>query len=228
MLHYIYSRSFINVITFMVLALAAWGAMPAFVGARRWRCGNLALMLLMTVLSWVNSATASISFFSFSGSTLAVSSSRMMMGASFMTARAMDMVKDSFLNGIWLNVAEPVLTEQQRFALRFQRQQDLFSLLRGGEVEICRWLVKEKKYLCPWPMPREWRCAVARRWTAHKRCGPSAVPDGHKKRTDGPSESTFRIYCKVSHNCRQPALVKSRTACKQVSILLSSMCRSSS
>lgn len=45
MLHYIYSRSFI---TFMVLALAAWGAMPAFVGARRWRCGNLALMLLMT------------------------------------------------------------------------------------------------------------------------------------------------------------------------------------
>lgn len=144
MLHYIYSRSFINVITFMVLALAAWGAMPAFVGARRWRCGNLALMLLMTVLSWVNSATASISSFSFSGSTLAVSSSRMMMGASFMMARAMDMVKDSVLNGIWLNVAEPVLTEQQRFALRFQRQQDLFSLLRGGEVEICRWLVKEK------------------------------------------------------------------------------------
>lgn len=45
MLHYIYSRSFI---TFMVLALAAWGAMPAFVGARRWWCGNLALMLLMT------------------------------------------------------------------------------------------------------------------------------------------------------------------------------------
>lgn len=144
MLHCIYSRSFINVITFMVLALAAWGAMPAFVGARRWRWGNLALMLLMTVLSWVNSATASISFFSFSGSTLAVSSSRMTMGASFIMARAMDTVKDSFLNGIWLNVAEPVLTEQQRFALRFQRQQDLFSLLRGGEVEICRWFVKEK------------------------------------------------------------------------------------
>ena len=123
MLHYIYSRSFI---TFMVLALAAWGAMPAFVGARRWRWENLALMLLMTVLSWVNPATASISSFSFSGSTLAVSSSRMMMGASFMMARAMDMVKDSVLNGIWLNVAEPVLTEQQRFALRFQRQQDLF------------------------------------------------------------------------------------------------------
>lgn len=39
MLHCIYSRSFINVITFMVLALAAWGAMPAFVGARRWRGG---------------------------------------------------------------------------------------------------------------------------------------------------------------------------------------------
>ena len=144
MLHYIYSRSFINVITFMVLALAAWGAMPAFVGARRWRWGNLALMLLMTVLSWVNSATASISSFSFSGSTLAASSSRMMMGASFMMARAMDMVKDSVLNGIWLNVAEPVLTEQQRFALRFQRQQDFFSLLRGGEVEIGRGLVKEK------------------------------------------------------------------------------------
>lgn len=48
MLHYIYSRSFINVITVMALALAAWGAMPAFVGARRWRWGNLALMLLMT------------------------------------------------------------------------------------------------------------------------------------------------------------------------------------
>ena len=74
MLHYIYSRSFINVITFMVLALAAWGAMPAFVGARRWRWGNLALMLMMTVLLWVNSATASISSFSFSGSTLAVAS----------------------------------------------------------------------------------------------------------------------------------------------------------
>jgi len=40
MLHCVYSRSFINVITFMVLALAAWGAMPAFVGARRWRWGE--------------------------------------------------------------------------------------------------------------------------------------------------------------------------------------------
>lgn len=48
MLHYIYTRSFIGVITFMVLALAAWGALPAHVGARRWRWGNLALMLLMT------------------------------------------------------------------------------------------------------------------------------------------------------------------------------------
>ena len=48
MLHYIYSRSFISVITVMVLALAAWGALPARVGARRWRWGNLALMLLMT------------------------------------------------------------------------------------------------------------------------------------------------------------------------------------
>jgi len=47
-LHYIYSRSFIGVITFMALALAAWGALPARVGARRWRWGNLALMLLMT------------------------------------------------------------------------------------------------------------------------------------------------------------------------------------
>ena len=47
MLHYIYSRSFIGVITFMALALAAWGALPARVGARRWRWGNLALMLLM-------------------------------------------------------------------------------------------------------------------------------------------------------------------------------------
>ena len=48
MLHYIYSRSFISIITFMALALAAWGALPARVGARRWRCGNLALMLLIT------------------------------------------------------------------------------------------------------------------------------------------------------------------------------------
>ena len=47
MLHYIYSRSFISVITFMVLVLAAWGALPARVGARRWRCGNLVLMLLV-------------------------------------------------------------------------------------------------------------------------------------------------------------------------------------
>lgn len=32
MLHYIYTRSFISVITFMALALAAWGALPARVG----------------------------------------------------------------------------------------------------------------------------------------------------------------------------------------------------
>ena len=48
MLHYIYTRSFIGVITFMALALAAWGALPARVGARHWRWGNLALVLLMT------------------------------------------------------------------------------------------------------------------------------------------------------------------------------------
>lgn len=48
MLHYIYSRSFISVITFMALALATWGALPARVGARRWRWGNLVLVLLMT------------------------------------------------------------------------------------------------------------------------------------------------------------------------------------
>lgn len=48
MLHYIYTRSFISVITFMALALAAWGALPARVGARRWRCGNLVLVLLIT------------------------------------------------------------------------------------------------------------------------------------------------------------------------------------
>ena len=48
MLHYIYSRSFISIITFMALALAAWGALPAHVGARRWRCGNLILAALMT------------------------------------------------------------------------------------------------------------------------------------------------------------------------------------
>lgn len=48
MLHYIYTRSFIGIITFMALALAAWGALPARVGARRWRCGNLVLVLLIT------------------------------------------------------------------------------------------------------------------------------------------------------------------------------------
>ena len=48
MLHYIYTRSFIGIITFMALALAAWGALPAHVGARRWRCGNLVLVLLIT------------------------------------------------------------------------------------------------------------------------------------------------------------------------------------
>lgn len=48
MLHYIYTRSFIGIITFMALALAAWGALPARVGARRWRCGNLVLALLIT------------------------------------------------------------------------------------------------------------------------------------------------------------------------------------
>lgn len=48
MLHYIYSRSFISVITFMALALAAWGTLPARVRARRWRWGNLVLVLLTT------------------------------------------------------------------------------------------------------------------------------------------------------------------------------------
>ena len=48
MLHYIYTRSFISVITFMALALAAWGALPARAGARRWRGGNLVLVLLIT------------------------------------------------------------------------------------------------------------------------------------------------------------------------------------
>ena len=48
MLHYIYTRSFIGVITFMALALAAWGAMPVRVGARRWRWGNLVLVFLTT------------------------------------------------------------------------------------------------------------------------------------------------------------------------------------
>lgn len=48
MLHYIYTRSFIGIITFMALALAAWGALPARVGARRWRWGNLVLVLLIT------------------------------------------------------------------------------------------------------------------------------------------------------------------------------------
>ena len=48
MLHYIYTRSFIGIITFMALALTAWGALPARVGARRWRWGNLVLVLLIT------------------------------------------------------------------------------------------------------------------------------------------------------------------------------------
>lgn len=48
MLHYIYSRSFISIITFMALALTAWGALSARVASRRWRWGNLALMLLIT------------------------------------------------------------------------------------------------------------------------------------------------------------------------------------
>lgn len=48
MLHYIYIRSFIGIITFMALALAAWGALPPRVGARRWRWGNLVLVLLIT------------------------------------------------------------------------------------------------------------------------------------------------------------------------------------
>lgn len=48
MLHYIYSRSFISVITFMALAITAWGALPARVGARRWRWGNLVLVFLIT------------------------------------------------------------------------------------------------------------------------------------------------------------------------------------
>ena len=48
MLHYIYTRSFISIITFMALALTAWGALPARVGARRWRWGNLVLVLLIT------------------------------------------------------------------------------------------------------------------------------------------------------------------------------------
>ena len=47
MLHYIYTRSFIGIITFMVLALAAWGALPARVGARRWRRGNLILAIFV-------------------------------------------------------------------------------------------------------------------------------------------------------------------------------------
>ena len=48
MLHYIYIRSFIGIITFMALALAAWGALPARVASRRWRRGNLILAALMT------------------------------------------------------------------------------------------------------------------------------------------------------------------------------------
>ena len=52
MLHYIYTRSFIGIITFMALALAAWGALPARVGARRWRwLVNLALFVAVTLIS---------------------------------------------------------------------------------------------------------------------------------------------------------------------------------
>ena len=45
---------------------------------------------MMTVFFCVSSRMASISSFSFSGSTLAVASSRMMMGVSFIMARAME------------------------------------------------------------------------------------------------------------------------------------------
>ena len=48
MLHYIYIRSFIGIITFMALTLATWGALPARVASRRWRRGNLILAALMT------------------------------------------------------------------------------------------------------------------------------------------------------------------------------------
>ena len=46
----------------------------------------------MRVFSFVSASTASMSSLSFSGSTLAVASSRMMTGASFMMARAMDIL----------------------------------------------------------------------------------------------------------------------------------------
>lgn len=51
MLHYIYTRSFIGIITFMALALVAWGALPARVGARRWRRADLALFVAVTLIS---------------------------------------------------------------------------------------------------------------------------------------------------------------------------------
>ena len=51
MLHYIYTRSFIGIITFMALALVAWGALPARGGARRGRRADLALFVAVTLIS---------------------------------------------------------------------------------------------------------------------------------------------------------------------------------
>ena len=47
MLHYIYTRPLIVIILFIVLALAVWGGSSAHIAAKRWRRGNLVLMVLM-------------------------------------------------------------------------------------------------------------------------------------------------------------------------------------
>lgn len=48
MLQYIYTRSLFHIIFFIALALIAWGMLSTRIAARRWRWGNLVLVLLMT------------------------------------------------------------------------------------------------------------------------------------------------------------------------------------
>ena len=93
----------------MVLALAAWGAMPAFVGARRWRWGPRADAPddRLIVGQFCNGLHQFLFIFRVHIGCLLIQNDD---GRSFMMARAMDMVKDSVLNGIWLNVAETAIT----------------------------------------------------------------------------------------------------------------------
>jgi len=154
MLHYIYSRSFINVITFMVLALAAWGAMPAFVGARCWRGGPRADAPddRLIVGQFCNGLHQFLFIF------------RVHIGCLLIQNDDGRVLHDGPRNGYgerlrfeW-NMAErrrdgdhgirPAAFSAPAGSLltpAWRRSRDL-PLARQGE-----------KYLCPWPMPREWR-----------------------------------------------------------------------